>query len=92
MNHILHLEPESLAWQVQEIEEKENLPGLTSECKEFIEKLNLPNIFEMEIPKLTWNKTVKLAVENANEKEIRDKMLTYKKLKSRKIVSDRYGI
>ena len=53
MNHILHLEPESLAWQVQEIEEKENLPGLTQECKEQIEKLNLPNIFKVNIPKLT---------------------------------------
>ena len=44
MNHILHLEPESLAWQVQEIEDKENLPGLTQECKEQIEKLNMPHI------------------------------------------------
>ena len=92
MNHILHLEPESLAWQVQEIEDKENLPGLTQECKEQIEKLNLPSIFKVNIPKLTWNKIVKKAIEKANENEIRETMMTYKKLKNRKIVSDRYGM
>ena len=78
MNHILHLEPESLALKVKEIEEKENRPWLTQECKEQNEKLNRPNIFQVNIPKLTWNKTVKKAIKKANANEIRETMMTYK--------------
>ena len=35
---------------------------------------------------------MKKAIEKANENEIRETMMTYKKLKNRRIVSDRYGM
>ena len=41
----------SLASEVYEIQEKLNLPGLVRECKEIIEELSLPNIFEVKISK-----------------------------------------
>ena len=92
MNHVLHLDQDSLARQVQEVQEKENLPGLTQECKEFMENLKLPNIFSEKIPKTKWKKLVKASVEDANENEIRDSMNNYKKLKNRQIIEDKYGI
>ena len=59
MNHILHLDPCSLARQVQRIQDKEKLPGLTQECKIQVEKLNLPNLFLENIPKQKWKNLVK---------------------------------
>ena len=91
MNHIKSLDAESLAYQVQEVQERENLPGLTSECKNYIEILNLPNIFQERLPKEKWKALVKSAVDKANEEELRESMLKYKKLRTRNIVEDKYG-
>ena len=78
--------------QVQEIQERENLPGLTQECKIQISELNLPNLFEERIPIETWKKHVKTAIKDANEKEVFEAMMGYKKLKDRKIINDKFGL
>ena len=92
MNHILHLDSSSLARQVQVIQDKENLPGLNQECKLFIEQLELPNLFEVHHSKQKWKTLVKDAVKKANEKEVLEAMMGYKKLKDRKIVQDKFGL
>ena len=92
MNHILHLESSSLAKQVQIIQEKENLPGLTQECKMLIEQLKLPNLFEVSHSKQKWKTLVKGAVKEANEKGVLVAMRGYKKLKNRDIVQDKFGL
>ena len=92
MNHILHLDSSSLARQVQIIQDQENLPGLSQECKLFIEQLELPNLFEEYHSKQKWKTLVKHAVKKANEKEVLEAMVGYKKLKNRKIVNDKFGL
>ena len=92
MNHILQLDPSSLAKQVQEIQEKENLPGLTQECKEYIVMLELPNLFEENISKAGWKTMVKSAIRKENEREVLEAMNGYKKLKERPIVRESLGM
>ena len=92
MNHVMHLDEGSLARQIQEVQEKKNLPGLTQECKELISSLKLPCIFTEKMPKPKWKILVKASVEEANEEEIRDAMKGYKKLRNRKIIADEYGL
>ena len=92
MNHILHLDPGSLARQVQLIQDKENLPGLTQEVKQHLEQLRLPNLFEERISKNKWKNLVKAAIEEANEIEVKDSLMKYKKLRNRKIVQEEYGM
>ena len=92
MNHILHLDPGSLARQIQMIQEQENLPGLTQEVKQQVETLRLPNLFDEMIPKNKWKNIVKDAIKEANENEVKESLMTYKKLKNRKIVHEKYGM
>ena len=66
MNHILHLGENTLAKQIQMSQELNNSPGLTSEVKDFIAKLGLPNCFKEIIPKNKWKYIVKKSIEEAN--------------------------
>ena len=43
MNHILHLEEDSLAKQIQSAQQTYNVGGLTEEVKGFIAQLSIPN-------------------------------------------------
>ena len=54
MNHILHLEDNSLAKQIQAAQQANNTKGLTQEVQQFIEQLNLPNCFTSRIPQNKW--------------------------------------
>ena len=92
IKHILQLESSALAKQILEIQVQENLPGLSKECKEFIDLLNLPNIFELELTSQEWKSLVKKAVKKANANELKEQMLSYKKVKDRKITKDNYGL
>ena len=92
MNQILHQNPGSLARQVQQIQESENLPGLTEEVKGQVEKLNLPNPFEECIPQNKWKSLVKASIKEENEKEVKTALSSYKKLKNRKILEESLGM
>ena len=92
LNHIHHLDPQSLAYQVQQVQERDNLPGLTKECKSFMLDLGLPNCLVEEFPQVKWKKLVKKAILETNESEIREAMKSKKKLKDRKISQDNYGM
>ena len=91
IHHILS-DKDALAFQVQEVQEKLNLPGLTLECKEYFADLNLPNIFEIKISKSLWKQKVKNAIEIANEKELRHDLLKYKKIKNSTIKDEPFGM
>ena len=80
MNHIIHLGENTLAKQIQMAQELHSSPGLTSEVKDFIAKLGLPNCFEEKIPKNKWKSIVKKSIHEANEAEIRESLKTYKKV------------
>ena len=92
MNHILHVDQNSLAKQIQIIQEREDLPGLTKEVKEFIERLKLPNLFEHSIQQNEWKALVKASVKDANEAEVKEILVGYKKLKGKPITREQYGM
>ena len=92
LNHILHLDPQSLAYQVQKVQESEDLPGLTNECRVYIEELGLPNCLLEDFPQQKWKNLVKKAILQKNESDLREAMKTKKKLKDRKISHDNYGM
>ena len=66
LNHILHLEPYSLVYQVQQIQENRNLPGLTMECRDYFFQLGLPNCLQETFTKQRWKTLVKNAIQNKN--------------------------
>ena len=57
-HHILS-DKTALAYQVQEVQEKLCLPGLTQECLKYMEDLGLPNILEEKMSMLSWKKKSK---------------------------------
>ena len=79
MNHILHLEEDSLAKQVQRVEQAQGVPGLSSEVETYIENLGLPNCFLIYIPQKKWKPLVKKAILKANETEIREDLRNIRK-------------
>ena len=70
MNHILHLEENSLAKQIQSAQETYKVGGLTQEVWQFIADLELPNCFDQKIPKNQWKRLVKKVFAKANEEDI----------------------
>ena len=92
MNQIIHLEETALAKQIQLIQDREGLPGLTSEVRSLVEELELPNLFDHTIPPTRWKNMVKKAVTRANEDEVKKVLVSYKKLKNRNIVNEHYGM
>ena len=82
MNHILNLDQDTLAKQVQMMQQVHESPGLTSEVKKYLSDLNLPNCFEHHFSKPKWKSLVKTAIKKANEEEIRESIKQYKKMKN----------
>ena len=81
MNHIVHLEDDSLAKQVQQAQYK--VKGLCQEVEEFVKELSLPNSLQEDIPQGRWTTLVKRAIQKANETEIRGSAEQYKKMRSK---------
>ena len=57
-HHLLHLDENSLAKQIYEIQEKLSYPGLVKECKIIIHALRLPDARIMS--KKQWKSRVKI--------------------------------
>ena len=91
MNHILHLEDNSLAKQIQAAQQANNTKGLTQEVQQFIEQLNLPNCFTSRIPQNEWKTLVKKAVMKENENEIRHSSTSYKKMMNKVFDDEKFG-
>ena len=77
LHHLINLDENSLAKEIFDVQQADNLPGLVSECKALIKQLKLPNIFEKKVScglsKLSWKRLVNHAVcdyEQSNLKEI----------------------
>ena len=58
-HHLLNLDEDSLASQVDSIQMKHGYPGLMSECGRLVTELSLPNIGKGCLSKLQWKKLVK---------------------------------
>ena len=90
MNHILNLDKDTLARQVQIAQQANESPGLTAEVQKYICDLNLPSCFENHFPKSEWKRLVKAAIKKANEEEIREAIKPYKKMKRIKVEEENF--
>ena len=57
-----------------------------------MKELELPNLFDQTIPPTMWKNMVKKAVIRANEDEVKKVLVSYKKLKNKNIVNEKYGM
>ena len=90
LHHIINLDPGSLAKQIQKTQERYQTPGLTSEVLRYMEELNLPNCLEVKFTKAKWKNLVKKAIQEANEKDIRQSIEPYKKMKHLDIENEKF--
>ena len=90
MNHILNLNENTLARQVQIAQQENESPGLTEEVKKYIRDLNLPSCFDNYFSKSKWKTLVKNAIRKANEEEIRESIKPYKKMKRIKVEEEKF--
>ena len=89
--HLVNLENDTLAKEILTVQKDHNLPGLVSECTEWIQTYDLPNIMQEKITKPQWKSKVKAAILKANENDLRSKMMKYEKLKSSDLVEESVG-
>ena len=89
--HLVNLENDTLAKEILTVQKDHNLPGLVSECTEWIQTYDLPNIMQEKITKPQWKSKVKAAILKANENDLRSKMMKYEKLKSSDLVEESFG-
>ena len=90
LHHIISLDSGSLAKQIQNSQQRNETPGLTTEVKGYMEELNLPNCLEVKFTKSKWKNLVKKAIQESNEKEIRQSIEPYKKMKHLNIVDEKF--
>ena len=91
MNHILHLDNNSLASQIQKAQLTNDVPGLTQEVQKMIVDLGLPNCFSEKISKTQWKTMVKKAIAAANEQDVRNSLKKYKKVKCHNFDEEKFG-
>ena len=67
---------------------------MTKECREIIIKFKLPNILDddIKISKNKWKQLVKRKIIEENEKNLKESMKQYKKLKSSKLMDEKFGM
>ena len=94
--HFLQMSDEqSLAHNFYEIQVKYDFPSLVSECRELIEKYQLPNIIDdknLHFSKQKWKSLVKNAVRSVSEKEIKLQFMNYSKLKDEKFQTEDFSL
>jgi hypothetical protein len=90
--HLNNLGDETLAKEIMMVQKTHCLPGLVQECQEWIEELNLPDIFQNKITKNQWKKMIKDKILKQNEAELRIKMMSLEKLKNSKLVTEKFGV
>ena len=90
--HLNNLGDETLAKEIMMVQRTHCLPGLVKECQDWIEELNLPDIFQTKITKKQWKKMIKDKILKQNETELKSKMLNLEKLKNSKLVTEKFGV
>ena len=90
-HHLQTLEESSLAKQIVTIQLEENLPGLASECTEFLRDLDI-SIHPSCLSKAQWNKLIINKIHNQNQIQILSRIESYKKLDHAKLSAEHYGL
>ena len=60
-----------------------------SECLQWINTLDLPNILKDKFTQLQWKKKVREAISKYNEKDLRIKMMSSSKLRSSDMINEK---
>ena len=89
IHHLVSLESSSLAKQVLEKQDMHNLPGLVTECKDYILKYKLPNILKIKMTKTQWKSAVKKKMEEENSHELKESILGYSKLEDLELETEK---
>ena len=88
--HLVNLEEETLAKEILKIQMDSNLPGLATECRNWLKEYKLPDIFIEKISQPIWKRKVKEAIQKENEDDLRRKMLKYDKLKNSELINETF--
>ena len=90
-HHLIHLPPDSLAWEVASTQEKLNLPGLMQECKETIKVFNLPEA--KSCSKFQWKKLINKLVKDKTKEDLLNQAIDkeYKKLNVEDMKEEEFG-
>ena len=86
--HLNNLEEKSLANEIFQVQRDAKMPGLVRECCEWIEILELPDLFKENITKAQWKNRVRKAIEKYNEDDLRKKMKAFSKLKNSEMIKE----
>ena len=86
LHHVATLPENSLAREIFETQKNFQLPGLFTECRDFLIKSDLMNF--QAYSKQQWKSCIKKCIQRENEAELREKMKTYKKLKIEDFASE----
>ena len=84
IQHIKSLDQSCLAKEVYDEQLRNNWPGLTQECIELCETLNIPNITTTEFTKGSWKNRVNQAIKSRNTDILKKNMEQYSKLEEMK--------
>lgn len=90
--HLLDLEEGALAKEILNVQILYNMPGLVSECTEWIKESSLPDIFVEKLSKIQWKKSVKAKLLEENEKDLKLKMTMLEKLRNSELFEEEFGI
>jgi hypothetical protein len=82
LHHLKSLDDSTLAKQVLILQDTNLLPGLVSECKEYIYRL--PNILKVPMTHNEWKAKVKNMIKQENEKELKEQIKKSGRLRSTK--------
>lgn len=80
LHHLANLDQSSLAYEVYQEQIRLNLPGLVSECQEYMASLNLQESDLTLLTKLQWKRLVKEKIYTKNRSDLLKKNKSYKKL------------
>lgn len=91
LNYMLNQSEGSLAKQILFVQREEEHQGLYSECKGYLEELNLPDPFAEHFTQKQLKLKMKFAIIKRNENELKDSFLTYKKLRNSDLINENFG-
>ena len=88
LHHLANLPTDSLAYEVQQVQEKLAYPGLIKECNDLLENYGLPEPYGLS--KNTWKCQVKESVRKRSRIELLDNMNRYSKLDAKHFGKEEY--
>ena len=88
-HHLINLPENTLAFEVAQVQEILGYPGLVQEAKLLIERYGLPN--PQPFTKNQWKTLTKKAISNENQKDLLEKIRSYKKLDYSKLSLEKFG-